>query len=138
MGERLHFVLRTPHEVVVDDHLRAARVPTETGQVGLRPGQEPFVAAIAPGLCLLRDGDRLRFAATARGLLEAGRDGAVLYTPFAVAGDRGEDVLAALDRALAAPESELVVRRRMGELERHIVQQLRSPAHRSPRGAGHG
>lgn len=125
MSERLHLVVRTPHEVVVDEQVRAARVPTESGQVGLRPREEPFVLVVEPGLCVLRTGERVRFAATAGGLLDADRETSVLYTPFAVVGDRGDEVLGALDRALATPDSELAARRRLGELEQHIVQELR-------------
>jgi F0F1-type ATP synthase epsilon subunit len=124
MIERLRFVIRTPHEIVVDARVEAARVPTESGQVGLRPRQEPFALVLEAGLCIVR-GDATRLAATAGGLLEADRDTATLYTPFAVVGERGEDLLAALERALATPDSELAARRRLGELEQHIVQELR-------------
>jgi F0F1-type ATP synthase epsilon subunit len=124
MSELLHLVIRTPHEVVVDARVRAVRVPTETGQVGLRPREEPFAMVVEPGLCVVH-GEGSRFAATAGGLLEGDRETATLYTPFAVAGDRGEDLLAALDRALATPDSELAAHRRLGELEQHIVQELR-------------
>lgn len=71
----------------------------------------------------LERGERL--AATAGGLLDGGREQAVLFTPFAVVGDRADDVLARLDSALATPDSELSARRRLGELEQHIVQELR-------------
>jgi hypothetical protein len=53
----------------------------------------------------------------------------VLYTPFAVEGAVDTEVLAALDLALATPDSELSARRRLGELEQRIVQELR---HRAP------
>lgn len=124
MIERLHLVIRTPHAIVLDEHIRAARVPTESGQVGLRPREEPFALVVEPGLCIVRGDDGVRFAATAGGLLEGDRETATLYTPFAVAGNRGEQLLAALDRALATPDSELAARRRLGELEQHIVHEL--------------
>lgn len=134
----LRFVVWTPDARVVDEPVLAARVPTRSGQVGLRPEEEPFASVVEAGLCLLRRETGLQFAATAGGLLDAGRDTATLYTPFAVVGSRGEDVLAALDRVLQAPDSELAARRRMGELEQRIVHELRYqgpvPRARAPHG----
>ena len=126
MSERHRLVIRTPHETVLDEQVRAARVPTETGQVGLRPRGEPFVLIVEPGLVILRMDDGIRFAATAGGLLDCDREQSVLYTPFAVVGGVGAEVLTALDRAFAMPESELVARRRLAELEQHIVRELRT------------
>jgi F0F1-type ATP synthase epsilon subunit len=129
MLERLHLLIRTPHEIVLDAQITAARVPTETGQVGLRPRGEPLVFVVEPGLVILRMDGGLRFAATAGGLLESDRERSVLYTPFAVEGAVDTEVLAALDLALATPDSELSARRRLGDLEQRIVQELR---HRAP------
>lgn len=126
MSPSLRLVIRTPREIVFDRAVRAARVPAESGQVGLRPRQEPLVLVVEPGLLVLRVDGGATFAATAGGLLEGSREAAILYTPFAVVGERDEDVLAALDRALAEPEGELVARRRLGELEQRIVQELRT------------
>ncbi|MEZ5966017.1 MAG: hypothetical protein R3F56_19430 [Planctomycetota bacterium] len=126
MSPSLRLVIRTPREIVFDRTVRAARVPAESGQVGLRPRQEPLVLVVEPGLLVLRVDGGATFAATAGGLLEGGREAAILYTPFAVVGERDEDVLAALDRALAEPEGELAARRRLGELEQRIVQELRA------------
>jgi F0F1-type ATP synthase epsilon subunit len=125
MPEGLHLLIRTPHETVLDAEVASARVPTESGQVGLRRRCEPLVVVVEPGLVVLRLGAGMRFAATAGGLLDVGRDRATLYTPYAAVGDAGADVLAALDRALATPDSELGARRRLGELERRIVRELR-------------
>jgi len=125
MPERLRFVIRTPHETVLDASLESARIPTETGQVGLRPRHEPLVFVVEPGLVILRLDGRQRFAATAGGLFESDRERSTLYTPFAVLGDVDTEVLAALDDALAAPDGELSARRRLGELEQRIVQELR-------------
>lgn len=125
MRERLRIVVRTPHAIVVDEPVGSARVPSERGQVGLRPRQEPFVLVVEPGLCVLGGDGAPRFVATAGGLLECDRRSAVLYTPFAVVGMRDDEVLAGLDRALATPDSEIAARRRLGELEQHIVQELR-------------
>ncbi len=124
MDERLRLSIRTPHEVVVDAEVDSARVPTASGQVGLRPRQEPFIAVVEPGLVLLDAGGERRFAATAGGLLRTDRATAVLATPFAVTGPDGESVLRALDEAFAIPDSELATRRRLAELEQRIVAEL--------------
>lgn len=134
MREGFRLLLRTPHGNVFDDQVRAARVPTETGQVGLRPGGEPLLLVVEPGLVLLRGDAGLQFAATAGGLLESGRERSTLYTPLAVVGSSADEVLSALDRLLATPDREVAVRRQLGELERRIVQELGQ----SPRPAGSG
>lgn len=133
MADTLRLVIRTPHEAVVDLPVTSARIPTASGQVGLRPRQEPFIAVVEPGLILLDAGVDRRFAATAGGLLRTDRDLAVLATPFAVTGMDGAAVLDALDQAYATPDSELVTRRRLAELEQRIVQEL-NPS----RGRRHG
>src|SRR5262245_34316586 len=120
--ERLRFVIRTPRDVVLDEHVRAARVPTESGQVGLRPREEPLALVVEAGLCVVHRESAVLLAATAGGLLEGDRETATLYTPFAVVGTRGDEVLAALDHALATPDSEIAARRRLGELEKHILE----------------
>jgi F0F1-type ATP synthase epsilon subunit len=130
MPEGLRLVLRTPHEVVFDEAVRGARVPTQTGQVGLRPRGEPLVLVVEPGLVLLHDDGIDRFAATAGGLLESGRERCTLYTPAAVVGPSGDEVLEALDRLLSAPDRELAARRQLVELEQRILQELRQ----GPRG----
>lgn len=127
MSERLRLAIRTPHQVVFDEPVRSARVPTDGGQVGLRPRQEPLLLVIEPGLILLWTGQRPRFAATAGGLLEAGRERAVLYSPFAVTSEQAAEVLDALDQALATPDSDVAARRRLGELEERILGELRRP-----------
>lgn len=137
MTERLQFVLRTPHEVVLEVSADSVRVSTASGQVGLRPRQEPLLLAVEAGLVIVHEGPSTCFAATAGGLLDGDRERAVLLSPFAVVGDRAADVLEALDRALATPDGELAARRRLGELEQRIVGELRrrprAPQVRSPR-----
>lgn len=120
----LHLAIRTPHEATFDDSVRSARIPVETGQVGLRPGIEPMVLAVEPGLVLLKLPDRERFAATAGGLLMSEPELTVLYTPFAVVGSSPGEVLDALGRMLETPDADLAARRELGELERHILREL--------------
>jgi len=121
----LRLIIRTPHEAVFDSVVRAARVPTETGQVGLRPRGEPMVLAIESGLIVVRLDAETRFAATAGGLLESGPDRCVLYTPFAVVDSTQSAVLEALGRALATPKSEIAARRQLADLEQRILRELR-------------
>lgn len=125
MIDGLRLVIRTPQGIVFDRLVRSARLPTETGQAGLRPREEPILLAVEPGLVLLSVDRILHFAATAGGLLEGDREGAVIYTPFAVVGDNADDVLSALEEAVAVPGSELAARRRLAELEERIAQELR-------------
>lgn len=127
MAESFELAIRTPHAAVFDERVRAARVPTETGQVGLRPRGEPVVLAVEPGLVVLRLAAGLRFAATAGGLLVSDRKRCELYTPFAVVGSSEEEMLDVLERMRSTPDSELLARRQLGELEQRIVQELRRP-----------
>lgn len=131
MREGLQLVIRTPHEAVFDERVRAVRLPAEGGQFGLRPGQEPFFTMVEPGLIVVRMMNGLRFAASAGGLIDADRRFAELLSPFAVTGTTPEDVLTALARALAMPEGDVALRRRLGELEQRIVQEL--GRHSAPR-----
>jgi len=128
MNDRLHFRILTPHAAVLDARVAGARIPTQTGQVGLRPNQEPLVLVVDPGLIVFRIDDRRHFAASAGGLLESHRDEAVIYTPYAAHGDTDTEVLDALRGALAEPDGELSARKRLGELERRIVHELRQRA----------
>lgn len=134
MIERLQMEIRTPGETVFDEPVLSARVPTESGQVGLRPRGEPLLLVVEPGLILLRTDRGARFAATAGGLLEGRRERSVLLTPFAVVSDAAEEVLGALDRALEVPDSDLVARRRLGELEQQILRELREHGPAGPVG----
>lgn len=138
MTDSLRLAIRTPHAVVLDEFVEAARVPTETGQVGLRPRAEPLLLAVEPGLILFRTKSAPRFAATAGGLFESDRERAVLYTPFAVLGDDADALVAALDQALGTPDSELAARRRLGELEENIVDELRQRPRTARTGERHG
>jgi F0F1-type ATP synthase epsilon subunit len=125
MPSTLQFQLRTPHAIVFDEAVLAVRVPTQSGQAGLRPGGEPCLSVVEPGLIIARTPAALRFIASAGGLLDARRERAIVLTPFAVVGDDGSEVLAALARALATPDNELRARKRLGELEQRILHELR-------------
>ena len=93
---------------------------------------------VEPGLIVLRLEGDLRFGATAGGLLDGDHDHVILYTPFAVVGEDDSDVLSALERALATPDSELQARRHIGDLEQRILEELRRGVGRVPKGRSHG
>ena len=76
--------MRTPREVVLELDVSSIRVPTETGQVGVRPRAEPFVLAVEPGLVLVRRDETYQFVGTAGGLLRCDGATASLLTPLAV------------------------------------------------------
>lgn len=120
----MHFVIQTPRDRIFDGQVRAVRVPTETGQVGLRSRMEPMILAIEPGLMVIRTDGEIRFAASAGGLLIIDRDESAVYTPYAATGLSGPELLAALEERLGTPEGELAARRQLGELERHILVEL--------------
>ena len=126
MSERkLHVTIRTPHETVVDQDASAVRIPTHTGQVGLRPRGEPSVLAVEPGLIVLRIDGHRQYVGTAGGLLHANGKSASLLTPLAVTGESLEAVSQRLEQRLSAPNEELEVRRMLGRLEKRIVQEAR-------------
>lgn len=116
--------IRTPRELVASLSVRGIRVPTESGQAGIRPRMEACMLSLVPGLVLLSADDGLRYCATAGGLLDVMAGRTKLLTPFAVVGDAPDKVLAALDAALTSPSGDLAVRRRLAELEQRIVREL--------------
>jgi F0F1-type ATP synthase epsilon subunit len=122
--QALHVVIRTPREVVLEHNVASLRVPTQTGQVGLRPRCEPAVLAIEPGLILLRRNGDFRYAGTAGGLLRCTGEEANLLTPLAVIGDVLEQVQAELEQALSEPSEEMEVRSALTRLETNILQEL--------------
>lgn len=121
MDEPLEFAIVTPHGDVFREAVLGARVPTESGLVGIRARGEPMALAVEAGLVVLRRRDGTTFAATAGGLLEAGRRRSTLYTPFAAAASSEDEMLGALSRMREAPSDELLARRRLGELEQRVL-----------------
>jgi len=112
VGERLQLVISTPGDVVVDEPVESLRVPTEIGPVVVRPGDEPYLLAVEPGLVVVGLAGGARFAATAGGLLDGECGRAELYPRFAVVGDCEADVVAAFARAEAASDDRPAGRRR--------------------------
>ncbi len=123
MAEGLYVEIRTPDDVAFSGVVDSVRLPTESGQVGLRRRAERLVTLVDGGLVLLRTGERTVLAATAGGLLEHLGQACTLYSPFAVVGEQ-DVILAALERVRITPDAEIAARRQLGELEQRIVNEL--------------
>lgn len=134
--EFLTLVVRTPQEVTAELEARSLRVPSDTGQVGLRPRSEPTVLAVEPGLVLVRTQEGTRFLATAGGLLRCDGRRAIVLTPVAVVGSDPLEVRTRLEEALAAPRADLELRRAIERLETGILRELRRGERTERRGAG--
>jgi F0F1-type ATP synthase epsilon subunit len=111
--------------VVLDLDVSSLRVPTESGQVGVRPRVEPLVLAVEPGLVLVRQESAFRLIGTAGGLLRCNGERASLLTPLSVAGTDEENILTALEQALAQPNIELEARAMLNRLQSSILRELR-------------
>ena len=128
MAERLRLSVRTPEALVLDAPIRSLRVPTDTGQVGLRPRAEPAALCVEPGLALVTSDAGLRFLATAGGLLRCDGQTVTILTPIAVVGASAAEVGAALEHALGAPTPDLELRRALERLETGLLRELRRDA----------
>jgi F0F1-type ATP synthase epsilon subunit len=120
--------VRTPQGVVFDDRVASLRVPTDTGQVGLRPRSEAAALGVVPGLALAASRTGLRFLATAGGLLRCDGMEAILLTPLAVVGESAEAVRAELSQALETLSRDLELRAVLQRLETGILQEIRRGA----------
>jgi len=132
--ETLRLVVRTPQGGVFDQRVTSLRVPSDAGQVGLRPRAEAAALVVEPGLVLAATTSGLRFVATAGGLLRCDGGAAVLLTPLAVVGESAEAVRAELEEALGTPRSDLELRAVLQSLETGILQELRRATPAAGRG----
>lgn len=124
MTSNLRVEIRTPSETIYDGAVRSLRVPTHTGQVGLRPRGEPTVLAVSPGLIVLRTGSQEIYVGAAGGLLHTDQATAKLLTPMAVVGEDVDSVLEQLDHLLSTPSEEMELRNTLGRLESRILQEV--------------
>lgn len=122
---RLHITVRTQYEIVFEADATALRVPTESGQVGLRPRVEATLLAVEAGLVLVKIGARTQYIGTAGGLLSCDGVSTTLLTPLAVVGDDEQTILEALEHALQEPSEELQARTTLGRLEGEILHEIR-------------
>ncbi len=126
MSERqLELIVRTPREIVFQSQVVSIRVPTETGQVGLRARVEPLVLAVEAGLVLVRREADFTFVGSAGGLLRCDGRTASLLTPLAVSGENEQKVTDALEAVLTQPSIEMQARETLGRLQNSILQELR-------------
>jgi F0F1-type ATP synthase epsilon subunit len=126
--ETLRLVVRTPQGSVFDERLTSLRTPTDTGQVGLRPRSEAAAFVVEPGLILAASGTRLRFIATAGGLLRCDGQQAILLSPLAVVGESAESVRTELEALLSIPRADLELRAVLQRLETGILREVRRGA----------
>ena len=139
MPERtLRLLVRTPQGSVFDDAVNSLRVPTDTGQVGLRPCSESTALVVEPGLALASRANRPLFIATAGGLLRCNGKEVVLLTPLAVVGESAASVRTALSDALGSPSSDLELRAVLQQLQTGILQELRRTSTPGMRGVQRG
>ena len=117
MKAQLKLIVRTPRQVVLDRSVTSLRLPTESGQVGLRHRVEPLVLAVEPGLVVIRTLDEVWFAGTAGGLLRCDGTLATLLTPLAVTGASEGEVIRTLEDALEQPNAELEARATLSRLQ---------------------
>ena len=136
VGPPFRFIVRTPHDVVLDAPATTVRVLTETGHVGIRRHMEPVVLPIEAGLAIVRADGRVTLIGSAGGVLASNGREVTLFTPLAVVGTDPVVIERALDEALTAPDAELAVRARLGKLEGRILAELRRGPHDSAPGAG--
>lgn len=129
----LRLCVRTPQQLVLDTCVRSLRVPSDSGQVGLRPRAEATALGIEPGLVLARCEDGLRFVATAGGLLRCDGKQATLLTPIAVMGASAAEVQTALEAALRGASADLELRNVLQRLQTGLLRELRRAA--SPGGS---
>lgn len=123
--DTIHFIVRTPSETVFEGDALSLRVPTETGQVGLRARAEATVLAVESGLVVIKTRTGLKYAGTAGGLLHCDGKKASLLTPLAVVKDDIDSVSSELDRMLGTPSQEMEIRQALGRLEQKILHELR-------------
>lgn len=121
----LRLIVETPHGIILDAATKSVRLPTETGQVGLRHGHEATILAIESGLVLARTNGNLRYVGTVGGLLHSDGSTSRLLTPWGIVGNTAEGVWSSLEQALAAPSAELEARRKLAHLELSILDQMR-------------
>lgn len=122
----LRLVVRTPQGSLIDEPVKSLRLPSDSGQVGLRPRSEQGALVVEPGLALARTPSGLRFVATAGGLLRCDGKEAVLLTPLAVVGESADRVVSQLERLLSTPSPDLELRGVLRRLETGVRRELRS------------
>jgi F0F1-type ATP synthase epsilon subunit len=126
MAERcLHVTVQTPHAVVYEADAISLRVPTESGQVGIRPRTEATLLAVEAGLVLVHTSAGTRFVGTAGGLLSCDGVIATLLTPLAIVGDAEQTILDGLEHALQEPSEEMQARTTLGKIEGEILHEMR-------------
>ena len=85
-------VILTPEGRFLDEDAEGLVLPVPDGRLGVLAGHAPMLAAVSPGVLVLRRGDGSQFFAVGSGTAEIGRETVTLVTEAAV---RAADALEA-------------------------------------------
>lgn len=89
----LRLEIRVPDETVLERDVVALQAGDATGRFGIRPGHEPFVTVLTPGIVAFRDVEgREGYAATDGGILLLEANRIVIVSREAVVADRVDRV----------------------------------------------
>lgn len=122
---RLVLIVRTPRGEVLRRRVRALRVPTETGSVGVLPRAERTALVVESGLVVARGDHAVVLIGTAGGILRIEGDEAVLLSPLAVAGEDAAEVRERVEALTSVTSAETELRRRIETLERGLIAESR-------------
>ncbi len=122
---RLVLVVRTPRGEVLRRRVRALRVPTETGAVGILPRAERAALVVESGLVVARGDHAVVLIGTAGGILRIEGDEVVLLSPLAVAGEDAAQVRERIEALTSVTSAERELRRRIETLERGLIAESR-------------
>jgi F-type H+-transporting ATPase subunit epsilon len=123
----LHLEVRVPEEVVLDVDVVAIQAGDASGRFGLRPGHEPFVTALSPGIIVYRDVEnRERYVAADRGVLLLEHDRVSVVTREAVVADALDAVADAAAAMMASrQEEERAARLAAEEIATALLREIR-------------
>lgn len=123
---RLRLQLSTPTKTVLDLDVRGVTAECPDGRFGVRPGGEPLLATIVPGILTYRGEDDVeRFVAVGRGVLRAERDAVRVAVRDAVVADAleglGEQMI---DRVRTVRDGERAMEEAVRSMMRRFVEGL--------------
>ena len=113
MADKLSLKLLTPTRPAILREVDSVNLTAQEGEVGFRPGHAAFLASLAPGPAVLRDGESAETWALSGGIVEIHDD---VVTVLVQAAERASEI--DVERA----------RRRLTELETRLREHEMSPA----------
>lgn len=102
----MHLVVVTPQGSKVDNDVTMVTLPGELGELGILPGHQPLITALAIGMLSYTEGGRTQHLAINEGFAEVHDDRIVVVTetaegPDEIGADRAKKSLDAAEAALA-------------------------------------